>query len=300
MDKEVTINKQKLELTNLEKIFWPAEKYTKGDVIEYYRSVSKYILPYLKDRPHSLNRYPHGIKGQSFYQKDVKGKVTKWIKTAEVYSESNDENINYYVVNNEASLIYMANLGCIEINPWFSTVKHIEYPDYLAIDLDPLEISFNKVIETAYAVKEVLDRAKCEAYCKTSGATGIHIYIPLRAKYDYEISKEFAHVIAEMTHTLLPKFTSTERMPAKRKRKVYIDYLQNRTGQTLAAPYSLRPKSGAPVSTPLEWKELKKIQSPEEFNIKNILTRIKKKGDLFKGVLGKGIDIEKCLNNLGA
>ncbi|NOS84429.1 MAG: DNA ligase, partial [Ignavibacteria bacterium] len=156
-----------------------------------------------------------------------------------------------------------------------------------------------KVIETATAVKEVLDKAKAHRYCKTSGATGIHIYIPLNKKYDFEISREFAHVIAELTHDLVPGFTSIERTPAKRKRKVYIDYLQNRSGQTLAAPYSVRPKPKAPVSTPLDWKELKSIESPEEFTIETIFKRINKKGDLFKAVLGKGIDIEKCMKNLG-
>ena len=299
MDKKIKINSYALELTNLEKIYWPKEKYTKGDLLEYYSGISEYILPYLKNRPHSLNRFPNGINGQSFYQKDVKGKVADWITTAEVYSESNDENINYFVCTNKASLLYMVNLGCIEINPWFSTMKKVNYPDYLAIDLDPLEIPFKKVIETAKAVKEVLDRAKATGFCKTSGATGIHIYIPLNKKYDFEISREFAHVIAELTNDLVPAITSLERSPAKRKKKVYIDYLQNRTGQTLAAPYSIRPRAKAPVSTPLEWKELNSIESPEEFTIKNIFKRLKKKGDLFKGVLGKGIDIEKCMKNLG-
>jgi len=299
MDKLIKINGKKFELTNLEKIYWPSEKYTKGELIEYYHTISKYILPYIKNRPHSLNRYPNGIKGQSFYQKDVKGKVADWIETAEVYSESNDENINYYVCTDEASLLYMVNLGCIEINPWFSEVKKINNPDFLAIDLDPLDISFKQVIETAKAVKEVLDKAGAACFCKTSGATGIHIYIPLRAKYDFEIAKEFAHVIAEMVNNMIPKITSIERSPSKRKKKVYIDYLQNRKGQTLAAPYSVRPKPKAPVSTPLEWKELNSIESPEEFTIKTIHKRLKKKGDLFKGVLGKGIDIEKCLRNLG-
>jgi bifunctional non-homologous end joining protein LigD len=300
MDNLVKINGQQMELSNLEKIYWPKEKYTKGDLIEYYHLVSKFILPYIKNRPHSLNRFPNGIKGMSFYQKDMKGKVPSWIKTAEIYSESNDENIHYFVCTNEASLLYMVNLGCIEINPWFSTIQHINNPDYLAIDLDPLDIPFKKVVETALAVKEVLDKAKAVGYCKTSGATGIHIYIPLKAKYDFEIAKEFAHVIAEITQNMLPSITSIERSPAKRKKKVYIDYLQNRTGQTLAAPYSARPKPSASVSTPLEWNELKSIESPEQFTIKTIHSRLKKKGDLFKGVLGKAVNVEKCLNNLGA
>ena len=299
MDKQVKINGKTFELTNLEKIYWPKENYTKGELIEYYHNVSNFILPYIKNRPHSLNRFPNGINGKSFYQKDVKDKVADWVTTAEVYSESNDENIHYYVCTDEASLLYMVNLGCIEINPWFSTRKQINKPDYLAIDLDPLDIPFKKVIETAFAVKEVLDKAKAKGYSKTSGATGIHIYIPLNKKYDFEIAREFAHVIAHLTNELVPGFTSIERSPSKRKKKVYIDFLQNRTGQTLAAPYSVRPKPKAPVSTPLDWKELKEIESPEEFTIKNIFKRLKKKGDIFKNVLGKGIDIEKCLKNLG-
>lgn len=300
MDKTVTINAIQMKLTNLDKIYWPEEKYTKGDLLEYYTLVSKYMLPYVKNRPHSLNRFPNGINGPSFYQKDTGNKFPAWIQTEKIFSESNNEYINYYVINNEASLIYMANLGCIEINPWFSTIKHIKNPDYLAIDLDPLDISFEKVMETAKAVKEILDRGKITGYLKTSGATGLHIYIPLKAKYEYEIAKEFAHVIAEFTHEIVPDITSIERNPSKRKKKVYIDYLQNRTGQTLAAPYSVRPKAHATVSTPLKWTELKKGLSPENFNIKNIHKRLAKTGDLFKGVLEKGTDIKKALKNLGA
>lgn len=299
MNSKVKISGETFELTNLEKIYWPKEKYTKGDLIEYYHNMSKFILPYLKNRPHSLNRYPNDINGKSFYQKDVKDKVAGWITTAEIYSESNDENIHYFVCTDEASLLYMVNLGCIEINPWFSTVDHINKPDYLAIDLDPLDIPFKKVIETAFAVKDVLDKANAKGYCKTSGATGIHIYVPLNKKYDFEISREFAHIIAQFTNELLPEITSIERSPSKRKKKIYIDYLQNRTGQTLAAPYSARPRLNAPVSTPLEWKELRSLESPDEFTIKNISKRLNRKGDLFKGVLGKGINIEKCMKNLG-
>jgi len=300
MDKTVTIDSIQIKLTNLDKIYWPEEKYTKGDLIDYYIKVSKYILPYINNRPHSLNRFPNGIYGNSFYQKDVGDKFPGWIQTVKIFSESNNGNINYYVINNAASLIYMANLGCIEINPWFSTIKHIENPDYLAVDLDPLDISFEKVIETAQAVKEVIDKAKITGYLKTSGATGLHIYIPLKAKYEYEIAKEFAHVIAEFTRELVPNITSIERTPAKRKKKVYLDYLQNRTGQTIAAPYSVRPRVHATVSTPLKWNELKKGLSPENFNIKNIHKRLAKTGDLFKGVVDKGADIKKALKNLGA
>jgi len=299
MDKDIKFNKHTLHLTNLQKVFWPEEKYTKGDLIEYYDKVSKFILPYLKDRPESLLRHPNGIKGHSFFQKDVGDMPPDWVKTESIYSESNDANIDYLICQDKATLLYMINLGCIEINPWFSRLKTLEKPDFIAMDLDPLDIDFESVIETAKAVKEILDKAKAPGFCKTSGAKGIHIYIPLGAKYDFEIAKEFAHLIAQNVHELLPDITSIERMTAKRKKKVYIDFLQNRKGQTLACPYSARPKPGATVSTPLEWKELKKGLTPQMFNIKNIFKRLEKKGDLFKGALGKGVDIMKCMKNLG-
>ncbi|RPI15799.1 MAG: hypothetical protein EHM58_13365 [Ignavibacteriae bacterium] len=298
MDKEVVINKQKLKLTNLDKLYWPDEKITKGDLIEYYREVSKYILPYLKDRPQSLNRYPNGIKGKNFFQKDVGNMPPDWVSTYKILSESTNKKVNYIVCRNEATLLYMVNLGCIEINPWSSRIQSLETPDYLAIDLDPEGISFDSVVETALAVKEVLDEAEISSYCKTSGKTGMHIFIPLKAKYNFEITKEFAHIIAKITHDKVPGITSLERSPSKRKKKVYIDFLQNNIGQTLAAPYSVRPSPGAAVSTPLLWKEVKRGLDPHDFNIKNTSKRISKIGDIFYDVLRKGTDIEKKLKKL--
>jgi bifunctional non-homologous end joining protein LigD len=299
-DKEITLSGHKLKLTNLDKVFFPDEGYTKGDLIDYYKSISKYMLPYLKDRPESMRRNPHGIKGQSFFQKNVDHMPPSWVKTKMIYSESNDSNINYMLCNDEATLVYMANLGCIEINPWFSRIQALENPDYLVVDLDPEEISFDKVIETALVVKEVLDEAGAKSFCKTSGATGLHIYVPLKAKYDYEAAKEFAHVIARITNNRIPEFTSLERSPSKIKKKVYLDYLQNRKGQTLAAPYSVRPFPGATVAAPLLWEEVKKGLSPSQFTIKNIHERLKDTGDLFKGILGAGINIEKCLKRINS
>lgn len=294
----VTINGHELKLTNLDKIYWPEEKYTKGDLISYYRTIASYILPYLADRPESLHRHPNGIGKQSFFQKDMKDMPPDWIQTIEIHSESNDKDINYLVCQDEATLVYMNNLGCIEINPWNSRIQNLENPDYIVIDLDPGENTFDEVIQTALEVKKVLDKAGAEGYCKTSGSSGLHIYIPLGAKYNYEDSRNFAHVIAQLVLAQLPDLTSLERSPKARKKKIYLDYLQNRIGQTLAAPYGVRPKPGATVSAPLEWKEVKKGLHPSKFTIKNMLQRVKKKGDLFKGVLGKGIDMEKCLNKL--
>ncbi len=297
-DKEIIINSHKLKLTNLDKIYWPDEKYTKEDIIDYYRKVSDYILPYLKDRPQSLNRHPNGIYGKSFFQKDINQTPPGWVKTKKIYSGSNDKDINYMICNNEETLVYMANLGCIEINPWFSRITKLNNPDYFVIDLDPEDISFAKVIETAMVVKEVLEEAGIKSFPKTSGATGLHIYVPLNAKYEYDVAKNFAFLIGKIVNNRIPEFTSLERNPSKRKRRVYLDYLQNREGQTLAAPYSVRPKPGATVSTPLEWEEVKQGLSPADFTIINILQRLKQRGDIFKRVLGKGIDIEKSIKKL--
>jgi bifunctional non-homologous end joining protein LigD len=297
-EKSVRIEGRILKLTNLEKIYWPEEGYTKGDLIDYYYKIAPFILPYLINRPESLKRSPNGINGPSFFQKDMPGTIPEWILTKKIYSESNEAEVNYMMCQDTASLIYMANLGCIEINPWNSRLKSLEYPDYIVIDLDPQDVPFEQVIEVAQAVKEVLDRGKIKGYCKTSGSRGIHIYIPMGAKYNYDQGKEFAHLIATLVQQLVPSITSIERSPAKRKNKIYLDYLQNRKGQTLAAPYCLRPKPGATVSTPLEWKEVKSGLKFSDFNIHTIFKRIEKRGDIFQPVLETGIDLEKCLINL--
>jgi len=297
---EEVIEGHKLKLTHLDKIYWPDEKYTKGNLINYYHRISKWILPYLKDRPESLNRHPNGILEDNFFQKDMGENLPNWIESQEIFSESTNKNINYLVCQNEATLIYMSNLGCIEINPWNSRIGSLENPDFTVIDLDPGENTFEEVIEAALVVKEMLDKAGAEAYCKTSGSSGMHIFVPLGAKYDYEESKNFAHIIATLVHDQLPKLTSLERSPKARRKQIYLDYLQNRTGQTLASVYSVRPKPGATVSTPLEWSEVKPGLHPSQFTFKNIFERLEKKGDLFSGILGKGIDMQKCLKNLGA
>ncbi len=297
-NKELKVGSKNLKLTNLNKIYFPDDGITKGEIIEYYKSVAEYMLPYLKGRPESLNRHPNGIDGESFYQKDVKDQPPDWVHIEKIYSEHNEKDINYLVCNDEATLIYLANLGCIEINPWFSRVENLDYPDYLVLDLDPEDISFDKVVEAALAVKEVLDAAGAKSYCKTSGATGLHIYVPLEAQYEYSVAKDFAHLVAQFVHHKTSSFTSLQRSPSKRQKKVYLDYLQNRTGQTLAAPYSVRPRPGATVATPLKWSEVKKGLDPKNFTIKNILKRLEKTNDIFKPVLGKGIDIEKCIHKL--
>jgi len=300
MAKALTTGDKKVELTHLDKIFWPEEGYTKGDVINYYNAVYKYMGKYLKDRPQSLYRTPNGIKDKGFFHKDAGDSAPAWVTKYKTWSESANKDINYIVCNDRPTLLYLANLGSIEINPWNSRITNPDNPDYLIMDIDPSEKNtFDQVVETALAIKEVLDKAQADCYCKTSGATGLHIYVPLGAKYDYEQCKNFAHIIATLAHEKVPAFTSLERNLSKRtKSNIYIDYLQNRIGQTLASVYSLRPKPGASVSTPLEWKEVKKGLNPKDYNINNTISRIEKKGDLFAGVLKKGIDMKKCLKNL--
>jgi bifunctional non-homologous end joining protein LigD len=244
-----------------------------------------------------LNRYPNGITGESFYQKDVTESAPEWIKKSPYHTNGEDK--NFLVVEDDASILYMANLGAIEMNPWNSTIHTPDHPDWCLIDLDPSEKnSFDTVIKTALVTKKVLDELKVTGYVKTSGSTGIHIYIPLGAQYTYDECQLFGKLVATRVHQELPGITSIERLVKNRKNKLYIDYLQNRAKATLAAPYSLRPKPGATVSMPLHWDEVKKGLSMKDFTIKNALERIRKEGDIFKPVLGKGINLEKILKSI--
>lgn len=285
---------QELKFNHLSKIYWPEDGVTKRDMFNYYYQVAPYIMPYLKDRPMSLNRFPNGIHGQSFYQKDVKGKAPAWAKTLP-YTTSDGEHKEFLVATDEVSLLWMASLGCIEMNPWFSRVQSQDNPDYCVIDLDPDKNTFDQVIEAALEVKKVLDAIDMPSYPKTSGSTGIHIYIPLAAKYTYDQSQMFGRILAKLVHEQIPEYTSVERMISNREGKMYIDFLQNRPGATLAGPYSLRPKIGATVSMPLHWDEVKPGLTMRHFTIFNSISRLKETGDLFKGVLGKGIDLEKTI-----
>ncbi|WP_245565696.1 DNA ligase D [Terrimonas ferruginea] len=289
------VNGHELKFTNLSKIFWPKEGHTKRDMLNYYYQVAPYILPYLKDRPQSLNRFPNGINGKSFYHKDVTNSAPDWVKM-EPYTTSEGEAKNFLVPEDEAAILYMANLGSIEMNPWNSTIHQEDYPDWCMIDLDPsAKNTFDQVIETALVTKEVLDHMGIKGYPKTSGSTGMHIYIPMGAKYDYDQCQLLGKIIATQVNQLLPEMTTIERLVKNRKNKLYIDYLQNRPKATLAAPYSLRPKPGATVSMPLHWEEVKKGLKLKDFTIQNAVARIRREGDIFKPVLGKGINLARVL-----
>lgn len=295
-----TINGHSITFNNLNKIYYPKKKVTKRDVINYYYLAAPYMLPYMKDRPQTLIRYPNGIDGKSFYQKDVTGKVPEWIKKFPYSSERGGDR-NFLVCTNEASLLLIASMGGLEMHPWSSRIHKPDNPDWCIIDLDPSDTTtFEQVILAAQMTKKVLDAIEVPSYCKTSGATGIHIYIPLGAKYTYEQSKEFGRVIARIIHSKIPDFTSIERIIENRNNKLYLDFLQNRPQATLAAPYSLRPKADATVSMPLHWNEVTTGLQMKDFTIFNAIERIRKEGDIFKGVLGKGINLKKALKNTEA
>ena len=291
---EVKVDGHLLKLTHLNKLYWPEDKVTKRDMFNYYHQVAPFMVPYLKDRPMSLNRFPGGIHGESFYQKNVRDKAPEW---AETMPHTNSEGVNkdYLLGNNEATLLWMASLGCIEMNPWFSRVQSPDYPDYCIIDLDPDKQHFDQVIQAAQEVKKVLDAIDVPSYPKTSGSTGMHIYIPLGAKYTYDQSQLFANIIVKLVQQQIPDFTTLERMISNRKGKMYLDFLQNRPGATIAGVYSLRPKPGATVSMPVTWDEVKPGLTMRDFTIHNAINRIRETGDLFTGVLGEGIDLAKTI-----
>jgi bifunctional non-homologous end joining protein LigD len=297
--KSKSVTSGRLELSHLDKVFWPEKGYTKGDLVDYYREVSKIMLPYIKNRPHNLLRQPNGYAGKSFFQKDVGDLPPEWVKTAKIYSESNQKEIDYLVCDSLDSLLYMVQLGCIEINPWNSRLSSLDKPDWAVLDLDPEDVPFHQVVEVANVVRRVTEELGIPTYPKTSGKTGIHVFIPLASKYDYDQAKRFAEILAHLVHRRTDNITSLERSPSKRQRKIYIDFLQNRESQTLAAPYSVRPTPEATVSTPLEWAEITSKLKPTAFTIKTMPRRLEKTGDIWQPVLGKPVDITKVLRKLG-
>ncbi|MFT3796226.1 DNA ligase D [Flavobacterium sp.] len=289
----------RVTFTNTDKIYFPNQKITKGDVIAYYDRIADYILPYLKDRPESLRRTPDGLKSEGFFQKNVAGTVPKWIKTRKIKSGSKAESIEYLLCQDKETLLFLANYGCIELNPWSSRVGSLNHPDHIIFDLDPKGAPIKNIVATAIKLKEILDSLKVPAYVKTSGGNGLHVFIPVEPKYTYDQTREFSHLVSQMVHRDLPKITSLERMPDKRKGKVYLDFLQNGKGKTMASIYSLRPREGAGVSTPLQWDEVNDKLDLKKFNIKTLPKRLEEKGDLWKDFFRDAIDLKQILQQLG-
>ena len=282
-----------MKFTNLKKVFYPAEGYTKRDVLNYYDGVAGLILPHLKDRPLSLKRYPNGIQQQHFFQKDAPDSFAPWLRTELI------DDIHYVFTGDRASLLYLVNLGCIDHNPWMSRSPSLDHPDFILIDLDPQECPYDKIVDAALLVKRLLDRISLTGYPKTTGGDGMHVYIPVEPVYTYEETRTFAELIARLAVSEQPDLFTTPRSVAKRqKNRVYFDYLQNGRSKTIAAPYVLRAYPGAPVATPLEWSEVRHGLHPTQFNITNALDRFAARGDLFAGVLDRPQQLQTALANL--
>jgi bifunctional non-homologous end joining protein LigD len=293
--KEATlpIDGHTLKFTNLGKLYYPGDGVTKRDVLNYYSAVSDLILPHLLDRPLSLKRYPNGIREQFFFQKDTPESYPGWLRTELI------DGINYVFAGDGASLLYLVNLGCIDQNPSMSRWGSLEHPDFILIDLDPQECSYDMIVEAALLVKGILDEVGLVGYPKTTGGDGMHVYIPVEPVYSFEEARAFAELIARLATHRKPELFTTPRTVAKRqKNRVYFDYLQIGKSKTIAAPYVLRAYEGAPVATPLEWAEVVPGLHPKQFNIHNAPERFREKGDLFRGVLERPQSLHKPLGLL--
>jgi len=288
------------KFSNLKKIYWPAERYTKGDLIEYYRAASKWILPYLKGRPLVMTRFPDGIEGKQFYQKDAPEFAPEWVRAQPIWSEESQRNVNYFVCDDADSLLYIANLGCIPIHIWASSVGSLEQCDWCVMDLDPKEAPFSDVIRCAQALHRLCDQIGLQHYVKTTGKTGLHIMIPLARLCTYEQSRTLGELLARVMLREVGEIATITRQVTRRGDKVYLDYLQNRHGQTIVAPFSVRPEPGATVSMPLSWKEVVEGLNPRDYTIRNAIERMERLGsDPVAPVLREIPDLAAVLERLG-
>lgn len=282
---EVIIEDKKVKLTNLSKILWP-EGLTKAHLVKYYTDIAPYLLPYIKGRPLVMKRYPHGIEGAYFYQKECPDYAPEWVQTVSI--PHTDKKVNYILCEDVATLVWLANQGCIEIHGWLSKRPRVEQPDIAIIDLDPGdEASFKDVMEVALVVHQALKQLRLKGYPKTSGASGIHIFIPLKPVHTFQEVTKAMGLVAKLVAGTLPDKATVERSLEKReKTKVYVDYLQNTRGKSMAWTYSLRPLPGAPVSTPLLWEEIEHLAlNPADFTMSTIFNRLKLFGDLHQDMV---------------
>ncbi len=283
-DRKLRVGRAVVEVTSLGRVYWPDDGYTKGDLLRYYLAVGKAILPYLKDRPTILKRYPNGVGAQMFFQHNVEN-APDLLKTVELESETGRK-INYAVYSDLASLVYLANIGTIEQHPWHSRVGDLDHPDYVVFDLDPHGAPFANVRRVALVMRDVLKELKLAGYAKTSGSSGIHIYVPVRRRYSYEEVLRFAEQVSGRVAERAAKIATVERRIAERKEdQVYVDWQQNARGKAAAAVYTARAKPGASVSTPVTWQEIARGFEIRDFTIKTVPPRLAKKGDLWRDML---------------
>jgi bifunctional non-homologous end joining protein LigD len=289
-----------VNFTNLQKVFWPEEGYTKGDLIEYYRSVGPWILPYLADRPVVLTRYPDGVNGKSFFQKDAPGFVPDWIRTERMWSEQAEREIDYFICDDEAGLLYLANLGTIPLHVWASRTSSIDRPDWCVLDLDPKAAPFSDVVRVGQATHALCEEIGLPNFVKTSGSSGLHVLIPLGGQCRYDEARSLGELLARVIVAELPDITTLARQVSRRGGKVYIDYLQIGAGRLLVAPFSVRALPGAPVSMPLRWSEVNSNLDIRSYTIENAVARMRKlKRDPLRDVLTMSPDLTGAIERLG-
>ena len=276
--------RSRVKFTNRDKVYWPRDGITKGRLLDSYDAVADTLVPYLRGRPCHMLRYPDGIEGKSFYQKNVTGRIPDWVPTQLVKVEGGEE-VRYVVCEDRDTLMFLVNLGSIDLHPWLSRCDAPDVPDLAVIDLDPTTSDFGKVVRIAQTVGRILRGAGLRPCVKTSGATGMHIHLPLVREYSYEQTRMFCELVARLAVREHKDIATVERTPAKRGDKVYVDFLQNRREQTLVPPYVVRPVPGATVSTPLDWDEVRSGLSPSQFDLSGVPDRLQSRGDLFRGIL---------------
>ncbi len=290
-----------VRFTNLDKVFWPEEGYTKGDLIEYYRAVADWILPFLRERPVVLTRFPDGIEGKSFFQKDAPSFAPDWIRTETIYSDQSERELSYFICDDLPTLLYLANSASIPLHIWASRLGSLETPDWCILDLDPKDAPFRHVVEVAKCIHALCQEIELPVYIKTSGSSGLHVMIPLGRQCTHDQSKSLGELLARVVVKELPEIATIVRLPAKREGKVYVDFLQNGHGKLLVAPYSVRPLPGAPVSMPLEWREVNGKLDIRAFTIRTAIERLaRKKRDPLLPVLEEMPDLVSALAALAA
>ena len=295
---EATIQRV-VPFSNLEKVFWPEDGYTKGDLIEYYRDVSEWLLPYVQDRPVVMTRYPDGIDGKSFFQKDAPQWVPDWVRTEKVWSPDSEKETNYFIGDEVETILYIANLGSIPLHVWSSRLSALERPDWCILDLDPKEAPFEHVVQVANAIHALCDDIELPCFVKTSGSSGLHVLLPLGGQCTYAQSKVLGELLARVTASELPVIATTARALSRRQGRVYIDYGQNGHGKLLVSALCVRPLPGAPVSMPLRWSEVTKKLDIRKYTIKSAAGRLRRlKEDPLRGVLTEKPDLPAVLERL--
>lgn len=288
-----------VKLTNLDKVYWPEDGYTKGDLVEYYRGITPWLLPYLEDRPLVMTRFPDGIHGKSFFQKDLPKSAPPWLHTETLWSEGSERELRYLVGGDEATILWFANAGSIPLHLWASRVGALDRPDWCILDLDPKDAPFAHVVELARRLKALCDEIGLPCFVKTSGSSGLHVLIPLGGQLDHEQSKQLAELIARVAVRRAPDIATIERVIAQRGGRVYLDYLQNGHGKLLVSPFCVRPLPGAPVSMPLEWREVNARLDIRRYTIRNAAMRMKRLGhDPLRPVLEVKPDLMHALQAL--